>query len=308
MYYKVYFMTLALLILLGCSKMKFLRSPEKSFDFTELIESEEYDRGLIFYGDTQKHHDIHADMVTKIMSFDPIAVFHLGDMVSEGDNKEDWDSFDIITKNLKQTAKFYPVIGNHEKGVKPKWYFNHWDFNIGSGYYSLYLNAQGNLSTESNRNNKVQIIVLHSNPGYFRKDEDQYNWLLNKLEQNSTIPKILIFHVPLYMAGTHHNEVGENHPAKELYKIIDSKKYNIIICISGHDRAYQNFVVDDVYHLVTGNSGETPNEQKVFNNKYLQHFNSTYNFTIMKLKEGSLSFTVFDIKLKIIDKFEIPLN
>jgi hypothetical protein len=58
---------------------------------------------------------------------------------------EQWRYFDSNTRYLRTEVKFFPVIGNHEKGVDVDWYNSHWEAPIGNGYYSLNMLRTGDL-------------------------------------------------------------------------------------------------------------------------------------------------------------------
>ncbi len=292
------------------------------FDYSDLYGTTEFDDGIIFYGDSGKDHDVHQQIVENIFAFDPLAVFHLGDAVRDGDDTKQWEAFDTIVSNLKDEVTFYPVIGNHEKGVDPNWYKNHWDMSIGQGYYSLNLLISGVLKTipistdgisdytDIDQNEvSVHIAVLHSNPGFLEENSEQYQWLLQDLEQFQSIPSILIFHIPLYCAGIHYDEMGAEHPAKILYDLLDDPRFEIIACINGHDHAYERFIVKDTYHIITGCAGESPYDIYQPNQPTLKIYEAVHHISILKFDPllNSLKFTAFDIDLNIIDSFELEL-
>ena len=295
----------------------------KGFDYSTEYGTDEYDGGVIFYGDTRKHHDVHMDMVERVLAFDPGYVFHLGDMVSDGDQQIQWNDFDEITRNLRQVTDLYPVIGNHEKGVDPPWYAGHWDHPIGQGYYSLDMLSSGEivpvpigLDGQSDyaavpEDAVAHLAVLHSNPGFLEPDSAQHEWLLNDLDHYDSIPTILVFHIPLYCAGVHHDEMEEAHPAAVLYDIIEDE--DIVACVSGHDHAYQRFDVDGFTQVVSGCAGESPYDIEQPDHPYLEVYEPVYHLTVMKLEDGELTgeyrlrFTAFDIDYTIIDTFVIDL-
>ena len=211
---KIIITTFLLLLFFSCGTIPY-HTAEKQFDYSEVYGDNPFSNGIVFYGDSRKDHRVHIKIVENILSFDPSAVFHLGDAVSEGENKQQWKAFDTVTEVLRSSADFYPVIGNHEKGVEPQWYFNHWKADIGQGYYSLDLAVNGDLLIPSVTNQKdssqtaVRIIVLHSNPGFLEENEEQHKWLINELDKYRELPVVLVFHIPLYCAGVHYEEMDK---------------------------------------------------------------------------------------------------
>src|SRR4051794_34022129 len=49
------------------------------------------------YGDTRNQHDIHQDIVDKVMASQPALVLQTGDLVYDGNNESQWQTFDKIT-------------------------------------------------------------------------------------------------------------------------------------------------------------------------------------------------------------------
>ena len=300
---------------------------DKEMDYSDNTGNTDYDGGIVFYGDTGKHHDVHMDMVKRVFAFDPVAVVHLGDAVRDGSSTVEWEYFDTITQILREKIPFYPVIGNHEKGIDIPWYLNHWGFSIGMGYYSLDLMTDGEIvrvpvtgSGESDYTGIDQdstlahIVVLHSNPTFFEEGNDQYNWLINDLEQYDGIPVILTYHIPLHSAGIHSEEMYEEHPARDLYDIVADESYNIVACVSGHDHAYERFEYPDgVQHIVTGCAGESPKEIQVPDHPYLELYEPVHHLSVLNSVTDEdtgvirLRFTAFDIDFNIIDSVEIDL-
>lgn len=321
---KLFLFILILFSLFSCWNPLTARKPS---NLPGHLNSETIENGIIFYGDTQKHHLLHKSIVENLLALNGQAVFHLGDPVSEGDRSLDWKIFDWVVSDLRSQMPFIPVIGNHEKGVEPQWYMDHWDFSIGQGYYPLILSEAGQLYQiptnfdprkgvfsdysllPQDSTAALQILVLHSNPGFLDPGSEQHRWLVEQLELLGDTPTILVFHIPLHMAGTHFEQQGDSHPAALLYTILEQKEYNIVACINGHDRSYQRHLDRlGVHHIVTGCAGETPDEQRT-NPESLILYEGSYVFTLMNYHQENraLSFRAFDQDFVLLDSFAIQL-
>ena len=66
-------------------------------------------------GDTRSRHNIHSKIVNQIIELKPLFVINTGDMIGNGREIKDWESFFEINNKLMKTTQYYPVLGNHEK-------------------------------------------------------------------------------------------------------------------------------------------------------------------------------------------------
>ena len=304
-----------LLVFIGCT------------DVTEVNPPPLEENSIVFYGDTRVHHDVHMEMVDNIREIKPQAVFHLGDAVTDGGNAEEWVEFDKIVNSLRKTTSFYPVVGNHEKGVDQMEYATRWDMSIGQSYYSLDLLKNGELNqlpitieaetdyTQTEIENvAAHLVVLNSMPGFLSEGEQQYQWLINDLLEYEGTPVILIFHIGMYMAGVHAEETGENHATPVLYDIVADERFNIVACINGHDHAYERFIVDGIQHIVTGCAGESPKDLLQPDHPFLIESETVHHMTVMQVLNDPatgdyyLQFNVYNIEREIIDSFSIELE
>ena len=65
-------------------------------------------------GDTRTRHDVHQKIVNKIIDEKPLFVVNTGDLVSDGNNMNDWNHFFKINDQLMRNTPYYTVLGNHE--------------------------------------------------------------------------------------------------------------------------------------------------------------------------------------------------
>ncbi len=253
--------------------------PEK-----ELIEQRK--NCIIVYGDTRTNHNIHREIVNSIIKLKPIAVFHTGDLVSNGNKENQWSIFNDIVKDLLKTTEFYPALGNHEKNSHL--YFDNFELPNNERWYAVDI---GN----------IHFIILDTNPK-IEKDSKQYNWLENDLKNiNQNIKyKIAIFHHPPFSSGPHRED--EKDLRKSIIPLFE--KYGLDIAFNGHDHIYERLFRNNIFYIVTG-AGGAPLYEKKRELPFSQKFISEYSFCCMYKKEKKLIIDVFDRKLKLIDSFYI---
>ncbi|MCK5371389.1 MAG: metallophosphoesterase, partial [Cyclobacteriaceae bacterium] len=89
-------------------------------------------------GDTRTRHDVHQKIVNKIIDENPLFVVNTGDLVSDGNNMNDWDHFFRINDQLMRNTPYYTVLGNHEHDSD-----NYYNFFAMPGNESYYFFAVG---------------------------------------------------------------------------------------------------------------------------------------------------------------------
>jgi predicted phosphodiesterase len=253
--------------------------PEK-----ELIEQRK--NCIIVYGDTRTNHNIHREIVNSIIKLKPIVVFHTGDLVSNGNNENQWNIFNDIVKDLLKTTKFYPALGNHEKNSHL--YFDNFELPNNERWYAVDI---GN----------IHFIILDTNPK-IEKNSKQYKWLENDLKniKPNIKYKIAIFHHPPFSSGPHRED--EKDLRKSIVPLFE--KYGLDIAFSGHDHVYERLFRNNIFYIVTG-AGGAPLYEKKRDLPFSQKFISKYSFCCMYKKKNKLIVDVFDRKLKLIDTFYI---
>ena len=253
--------------------------PEK-----ELIEQRK--NCIIVYGDTRTNHNIHREIVNSIIKLKPVAVFHTGDLVANGNVKKQWHIFNNIIKDLLKITKFYPALGNHERNSHL--YFDNFKLPNNERWYAVDI---GN----------IHFIILDTNPK-IEKDSKQYNFLENELKNiNPNINyKIAIFHHPPFSSGPHRED--EKDLRKSIIPLFE--KYGLDIAFNGHDHIYERLFRNNIFYIVTG-AGGAPLYEKKREIPFSQKFISEYSFCCMYKKEEKLIIDVFDRKLKLIDSFYI---
>lgn len=243
-------------------------------------------RGCIaVYGDSRSGHKMHKRIVEYILNVRPALMFHLGDMVADGDHPEQWRKFEDLTADLRRRTEFYPVFGNHDlKGERE--------------YFSLFPKLEGRKWYELNRFG-VRFLVLDSNSP-LKPGSEQREWLETRLkeEPEGTAFIAVLLHHPIFSSGYH----GPMKDAGELAALFEKAKVDV--AFSGHDHVYERSFKDGVAYVVTAGGG-APLYPKKRANPYCQVFLSTFHYCALSIHDDRLSVEVFDRNNSKIDSFEI---
>jgi len=241
---------------------------------------------VVIYGDTRNNYEVHRKIVSLFLEKNPAMVFNTGDLVYDGNINELWPIFLDIIKPIIKTARYYPVLGNHERNS--------------DNYFKIF-NLPNNKKWYKIDFKNISFFVLDSNSDLGKKSK-QYLWLEEKLKKNKSDFKILIFHHPLFSVGRHG---GSKYLQDNLNLLIN--QYNIDIVFSGHDHAYERFFKNNTHYVVTGGGG-APLYDKVDNSsdeKYLKKYIKDYHYCLLDIKGKKLDFKVYDIKNNLIDNIFI---
>ena len=192
---------------------------------------------LVVYGDSRSGHQAHRAVVSGIMTVNPSAVYHTGDLVNDGRLEADWDTFNLITAPIREAFDFYPALGNHEHD--DSLYYNNFELPGNERWYSV---------TEDN----IHFIILDSNSPSHDSSE-QYLWLENHLMTlgDSISFTAAVFHHPPYSTGPH---VEDEKNLRDTFVPL-FEKYGVDIVFNGHDHCYERSFVNGIYYIVAGGGG-----------------------------------------------------
>ncbi|WP_164730996.1 purple acid phosphatase family protein [Anoxybacter fermentans] len=218
----------------------FFTAPEKPIEFTFLA-----------YGDTRTHQDKHKLLADKMArdETNPRFVIHVGDLVTNGKENDEWLDFSKAIKELGASMPYYSAIGNHE-------------YNSDNYYNSLALprtgGGQNNSEWYSFDYAGVHFIVLDSNimDKYVNENvpnavEKQAEWIIKDLEAHKDAKWIIaVFHHPVFSS---HQDSRYPQLQKEWIPIFD--KYGVDLVLSGHNHIYERVLSGGRNYIVTGCGG-----------------------------------------------------
>jgi acid phosphatase type 7 len=243
-------------------------------------------RNFIVYGDTRTQHDIHQQIVDRILETSPDIIFHTGDLVENGLDAGEWEMFNGITSVLRSSAEMFPVAGNHEQE---------------SSYYYDNFNLPNNEKWYDVEYDNIHFIVLNSNLSLYT-DSEQYMWLEDNLQNIKKNIKftVVFFHHPLFSTGPHSaDEMGVGDILIPLFE-----RSGVDLVFSGHDHDYERSMFNDIYYIVSGGGG-APLYDQVSTSKYSQVFESKHHFCTLYLTNETLQMKVFDLDSILIDEIAI---
>jgi len=233
----------------------------------------------------------------RILEISPKAVFHLGDIVSMGSSKSEWERIDTIVNKLSSKGiPFYPIPGNHEylffskSGIK----------NFSRRY--PYANITGYAKVIAN----TAVVLFNSNfnklsKGQFNQQLEWYENTLKQYQSDSSISFIIV--------GCHHSPFTNSKvvsPSKEVQKYFLPDFFNTPKCklfISGHAHAFEHFKIKGKDFLVIGGGGGI--QQKLYTGteeKYKDLFNTNletrmFHFIMINIDKDKLI-----IRLEMLNK------
>ncbi len=245
---------------------------------------------IVVYGDTRTGHNEHRRLVNLIMNLKPLSVFHVGDLVNDGNIQSDWDTLNAIIGPLRAITEYFPALGNHEH--QSPLFFANFELPHNEQWYSI------------NRNH-IHWIILNTcvaiAPG-----SEQYRWLENDLANVPDSIKFIIpvFHHPPYSTGPHtEDEMGLRTILVPLFQQYDK----IGIVFTGHDHDYEKSFCGGIYYIVTGGGG-APLRDQARTHPCSQLFLKTYEFCMVQIVDNMMYVKVIDKNNNIIDRIELQVR
>lgn len=240
---------------------------------------------IAIYGDTQSNDDVHAKVVAGILSHSPQIAFHTGDLTSNGTKRDRWERFFSISGPLMEKCPLYPAMGNHEKSAEI--FLERFPHLGDSTYYTVPYDS-------------LLFVILDSNQDLMPRS-GQYEWLLQTLERDREVPKIVLMHHPVFSSGWHGGEEGFDLILPDLFT-----GRGVIAVFAGHDHNYERLAYGDITFIVCGGGGGTqrPGGSP---SPYSAFFKIEHSYMILERKGRILDCTAYGLEGQAIDRFQIPL-
>ncbi len=230
-------------------KGKFTTYPDEKIPFN-----------FVAIGDTRNRHDVHSEILGKIMAKKPRFIVNSGDLVRNGRAIEDWEAFFGVSKELMRNTPYYPVLGNHEKDSP--YYYDMFDLPNNERYYYFTLGDALFivLDSEGIQISEPSFVSEENSDEFWYEAFDDYfveqkKWLQKVLDLNREAGYVFVFqHKPLYSIMK--NRVEEAEIARKFWGDIFSRN-GVQVFLNGHDHHYHRAVKDNV-HFITSAGGGAP--------------------------------------------------
>lgn len=245
------------------------------------------------YGDTRNGHTMHSTVIDHMESCHPMFVTHSGDMIDDGHDNSQWDTyFEVIAdwNHLAREAPFFYAMGNHDD--ESVYFYD---------AVKLPQNPHGTEAYSSFDWGRIHFVAINSEIDY-SLTSDQYEFLSNDLTAASSNPAydfiIGLVHRPLYSSGYHGREEDL---AEVLEPLLIANDVDLVI--QGHDHMYErSYAQDGVIYVVSGGGGAPPSP--IF--WWLPHSAFGYNLYhhlefIYEAEEHKLSMYMHNYSDEIID-------
>jgi 3',5'-cyclic AMP phosphodiesterase CpdA len=202
---------------------------------------------FIVFGDTRSSSDAHRRLIERIRAEVPDFVLGTGDLVNEGQDQHDWQTFFDVEGPLLRDNVFFPALGNHDRQGRGRTAeaYRQW-FALpdnGSDVERSYAFTWG----------IARFVILDSNANSFALT-DQTEWLERELvaaRQDKRIKHIfVVMHHPPFSISLH----GGQRDLRERWTPL-FERYQVTAVFSGHDHVYSRAEVDGVHYLVSGGGG-----------------------------------------------------
>lgn len=229
-----------------------------------------------------------ANRMTQFLSERPFdTVLMLGDNIySSGKPSDIGEKFEQpYAELLRQSVKFFAVLGNHDVKRGRTFEINYPNFNMGGRAYYSMVKADG----------LIEFFALDSTAF----DEQQRGWLELALAASKARWKVAYLHHPLYSSGkAHGSDVRLRAKLEPLFV-----KYGVAAALAGHDHFYerikpqrgiQYFVCGASGQLRPGNINHKSPLTEVGNDK-------VHSFLFAEASKTALTFWAIDDSGKILD-------
>lgn len=231
----------------------FTTAPDKPAPFTFLL-----------YGDNRSNHEVHELVVSRMLQHDPAFVINSGDMVANGEEVAEWQTFFDIEADLIRESAIYPTIGNHEEheGEVPESFRRLFRPTAKDAHHNSYYSFDYS-------NAHFVVLDLYAEVAvdmdcFFRTgefeacmDAKQTKWLLADLEATAKNPAIDHVFVIVH-EGPYSSKLGRTGRPEVRSYLEFFAEHKVKIVLSGHDHYYEHGLTANRIHYVISGGGGAP--------------------------------------------------
>jgi Icc-related predicted phosphoesterase len=225
----------------------------------------------------------------------------VGDLVSNGSDKEQWKTlFNELTSSSSKVP-YYLIAGNHD-------YDGYYD-NLNSNYYKEFTSQP--VTYYSWTFNNCAFIALDPNEDFpigIAEDSKQFNWFMKQLQSNewkNATWHFVLLHQPPYSQGWpgYH---GDQVVRDLLEPFIESAKIDFIV--SGHTHNYErllkNYGSQPVTFLIVGGGGGSIEPEQSSLYPKMDTVIKTHHWGRFYVEGESIRFEMRNVKNQVMDSFK----
>ena len=258
-------------------------------------------------GDTRSRHHIQQKIVNLIIKQNPLFVVNTGDLVSDGNNIHDWETFFKVNHTLFRNTTYFSVLGNHEQNSK--YYFDFFNLPGNERYYSfsigdvlfVMMDTQGaeyGVPEYVKEENELEFD-RRQRKAYF---DEQKDWLENLLTQHRDAGFVFVFfHEPIFSVKKSRVEDAK---LRRAYWGDIFERHGVQVILNGHDHHYHHAFNGGTHYITTAGGGAGLYEPDVPQPETLKVAKIEHFVRVdIGLEEAIL--TVIDINGELLDKITV---
>ena len=256
---------------------------------------------FVAYGDTRftdpNNHDaanaeVRQALVKAIADAQPTFVSLGGDLVYNGYNRDDWNTWDTETAEWREKKiPVYPALGNHDL---------HGNLQQALGnYFARFPDLQKSRYYSVRAANTLMLVLDSSEEETAGK---QGEWLKQKLDSvpaDVAFVFVVLHHPPYTNSSDREILRGGGHSARgserNLAKILESRQANMhakVIVFAGHVHNYERHEHNGVMYFVTGGGGAHPYHISRAKDDPLRDFDVNYHYLLVEVKTDAVKITM----------------
>ncbi len=255
-------------------------------------------------GDTRTYPDRYAQICELCWRERPDIVINVGDVVSNGNVKEQWlREWLLPGRKLMAYVPMYVAIGNHERNAH--WFYDYVSYPEPENYYSFdYGNAH--------------FTIVDTNQPY-KPGSKQYQWLEHDLANSKATWKFVFHHHPQY--STDEDDYGNMYSGPSDLGDVDTRvlvplyeKYGVDMVFYGHIHDYERtwpliggkpVTKGGVIYVQTGGGGAELEDFGPHRSPFTAKMYSGWQYCYLTVHGRYLRMVVRDINGRMIDWLEL---
>jgi len=208
---------------------------------------------FLVYGDTRSGHEAHTSVVAAMETEDARFALHTGDLVSDGEDEEDWIEFFGIAGEMLAELPLYPVVGNHDEEDGAADLYEaifalpdeelYYSFDYG-GVHVVVLDQYVNMVLACAVD---EVLVDHC------LDEEQMAWLEQDLQAASQTADMIFVSAH---EGPYSSKASRTGSLQMRVLLPLFAQYGVTAILTGHDHYYERGFSDGgIPYIITGGGG-----------------------------------------------------